>query len=85
MNLRIYAIRDYAIEAFLPIFTARTDNEAKRMFTDSVVKGHGNIKGNETQFALFRLGEFNDANGVLTGETATLILAAKDITLQKGD
>ena len=64
MKINVYAIHDAKIEAYMQPFYARTDEEAKRGFS-GVVNGQGQIHDHPGDFTIFKIGEYNDADGSL--------------------
>jgi hypothetical protein len=68
--VQLYTIFDGKAEYFMPIFTARNDNEAKRMFIGSL----GDSFMFREDYNLFCIGEFDDEKGVLTPLNAPLIV-----------
>lgn len=76
MKLGIYSVRDGAVDAFLPPFTCRTDGEAKRMFVAACLDPN-KFEGNLADYALFRLGVFDDGSGgLVTLSSPEMVLTA---------
>lgn len=73
--MNLYSIRDDAAQYFLPLFLAKTDNQAKRMFIGSL----GDTFPHRSDFKLFLIGEFDDENGTITPKEPTLVLAGFSI------
>lgn len=65
MMLQIYSVRDNAIQAYLPPFYARARGEAIRMVQGIMQDPNTNFNRHPEQFALYLLGEFDDASGNL--------------------
>lgn len=62
MILRVYAVYDQAVGAFMRPFMCRSDGEASRMFLASVANNE-DFHRNYRDYALFYLSEFNDVTG----------------------
>lgn len=62
MILRVYAVHDGAIGAFLRPFLARSEGEAVRMWL-AAVKEQPEFVSNIKDYSLFFLSEFNDVTG----------------------
>lgn len=62
MILKVFAVYDKAVLAFLRPFQARTHGEALRMFLQSV-RENPDFHKNYKDYDLFFLSEFNDATG----------------------
>lgn len=65
MIMKIYAVRDSAVEAFLQPFFSPSDGAAIRSLTDAVNDKEHQFFKNAKDYALWRLGSFDDASGVL--------------------
>lgn len=61
MKLKIYTVYDAKVEAFLTPFFCRTDPEACRLFADAARSVDHSFAKHPEDFALFRIGEFDDA------------------------
>lgn len=66
MIIRIYAVRDSAVEAFLQPFFAPTQASAIRSLMEAVNDPTHAFHKNAKDFALYHLGEFDDTNGVVS-------------------
>lgn len=64
--MKCYTIRDEAAGYFMPPFFAATDEVAMRLFITSM----GDSFSHRHQFNLFRLGAFDDDEGILTALSA---------------
>lgn len=75
MKLRVFAVYDEAVKAYMPPFFARSNMEAHRMFSSTV---NGQEKSNlnmfPDQFSMFFLGEFDDELGQFNMPTAPQML-----------
>lgn len=84
MIYRAYSIRDVAVGAFhIPIFF-RSDAEAVRSFTDACNDPKGQFSAHPADYALFYVGAYNDADGVLVGESAQLVVQAMSLIGNNG-
>lgn len=67
--MKVYSIKDAAADYWLPLFLARNDDHAIRMFHQSL--------GDQFQFredyTLFRFGSWDDDQGVLVADDAELV------------
>lgn len=67
MKLSIYSIHDSAAQAYLAPFFLHNDGLAIRAFQDNVNSTEeNNISKHPEQFALYKIGEMDDQNGVIT-------------------
>lgn len=68
MKLKVFVVRDSATEAYLQPFFARTEGEAIRSFSMAANdEGHQFAK-HADDYHLFRIGEYDDATGMLEAE-----------------
>ncbi|UDN67760.1 nonstructural protein [robinz microvirus RP_110] len=67
MILRVYAIRDKAVNAFLPPFFCRTDGEAARSFRDAVSDPKHMFYSHAEDYELYWLDDWDDAIGEFSG------------------
>lgn len=67
MKLNAYSIYDKAVQAYAKIFFLREDAEAKRGFTRLALDADGDIFASPQDYTLFRIGEFDDGTGELSG------------------
>lgn len=65
MKLNIYSIYDKAVQAYMRPFFLQADSAAKRAFGDLVVDADHEISKHPEDYALFRIGEFDDGTGEL--------------------
>ena len=73
--MKIYTIYDSAAKYFMPIFLAKTDEVAQRMMIQSM----GDQFVHRNDYALWHVGEFNDADGTVEGVEPQMILHGKAI------
>ena len=65
MKLNVYSVYDKAVQAYgRPIFL-QTDGAAQRMFGDIACDAEHEVNAHPTDYALFRIGEFDDNTGQL--------------------
>lgn len=74
MKNSLYAIYDRKAEYYLPVFPARGDAEAWRMFTETVVKSETPISQYPADFDLVRVATINLETGVVTPEHMPTLL-----------
>lgn len=74
MLLKVFAVRDTKVEAYLPPFTMRSKGEAIRGFADAVIDKSGAIGKYPSDFVLFYLGEFDDQTASFAFELAPVSL-----------
>lgn len=71
----IFSLRDNKAEVFGPLFEARTEDEAKRMFISALLSGgDSNLIRYPQDHGLYLIGDFENVNGDLTIIPATMIL-----------
>jgi hypothetical protein len=69
MELKAYSIYDSAAQAFIAPFFMQNDGLAVRAFSDNVNSNdENNISKHPDQFALYKIGVFNDKSGVIDPE-----------------
>ena len=73
--MKCYTIHDAAAQYFLPPFFAKTDEQAKRMFAGSL----GDTFPHRSDFILFRIGEFDDDDGLFVSQEPEKVLAGISI------
>ena len=84
MKLNAYSIYDKAVQAYARVFFLRTDSEAKRGFATICMDADGDIIKHPEDYTLFRIGEFDDGDGLLTGcEPVPLARAHEMIAMQQ--
>jgi hypothetical protein len=70
MKLSAFSVFDAAVGAFLPPFFMRSHLEAVRSFGEAVGNQEHQFAKHPKDYTLFHLGEFDDASGFLSPETA---------------
>ncbi len=68
MRLICYSIFDSAVGAYMRPMFMQSDGQALRMFIDEVERPESEIGRHPEDFALFRIGAFDDNEGELAGE-----------------
>lgn len=63
MNIKIFAVRDSAVEAFLQPFFSPTKGAAIRSLTDATNDPKHDFNKNAKYFALYYLGDYDDSTG----------------------
>lgn len=66
MKLRIFAIRDAKVDAYLQPFYAQTTAAGLRIWKDAVTSEGSGFARNPEDYMLFELGEFDQQSGKLT-------------------
>lgn len=79
MKLLAFAVRDSAVEAFLPPFYVRHVGEAVRSF-ESVVRDSSHQFGKSpSYYTLYRVGSFEDTSGMFSVEEPVRIASALEL------
>lgn len=76
----VYSIRDAATEAFSPPIIVRAQGEAIRMFVDEAQNPDSRIKKHPQDFDLYKVGEWDDQTGELSGQKPERVARAQDYT-----
>jgi hypothetical protein len=61
----LYTCRDAAVNAYLPLFPARSHGEAIRIFTDAVNDPKSSLHPHARDYTLFCVGAFDDNTGLI--------------------
>lgn len=78
--MKIYAIKDVAIEAFgQPIFV-RAQGQAVRSFMDECKNPESQLNKHPNDYELYYIGEYQDETGTIMGVTPERINRATDFT-----
>lgn len=83
MMLVVYSVRDFKSGAFAPPFFSPRDESAVRAFADAVLGGDGYMLRHPEDFALFALGDYNDATGMIAGYEAPRALKTAAAVVQE--
>lgn len=76
---RIFAVRDAKVEAFLQPFFTQTAGSAIRSISEVVNDPQHTFAKHHGDYALYKLGEFDDESGVFLPETPTLVSSLTDL------
>ena len=79
MKLNFYSVFDTAVGAYMRPFVMQSDGQAVRSFTDEATNAETPIAQHPEDYALFRVGMFDDATGELTAETPTCLARAHEV------
>lgn len=71
---QLYSIYDKKVQAYGPIFEARTHGEAERMFQDAQNQDGSNLKNHKADFDLHHVGKFNEETGQLHENTQAEVI-----------
>ena len=71
----ICSIYDTAVEAYMRPFTAQSEGQAIRLFTDEVCREGSEMSNHPEDYALFAIGTFDDHSGMITQDTTPKNLA----------
>lgn len=74
--MRCFGVYDSALEAYLTPFFAATSGVALRMFMQAVNESGHDFNRFAEHYSLFELGDFDVANGKLSGGKAPLFIAS---------
>lgn len=78
--MKIYSIKDQAVEAFAQPFFVKAQGVAVRMFMDETNNEQSQINKHPEDFELWYLGEFDDETGQITQPQIERIARATDFT-----
>lgn len=65
MNYNIYAVYDSAVNAYMRPFTMQSDGQALRGFTDESVNAESPVAQHPEDYALFRIGTYDERTGMI--------------------
>lgn len=74
MRLRVYAVYDKAVQAFLSPMVFRSDGEAKRSFCDALAASESQISRHKQDYAFAFIGLYDDNLGTFICETSPTIV-----------
>lgn len=74
----LYTIRDEATEGYGQILQTRAQGEAVRMFMDEATNKESRINKHPNDFALYKLGTYDDQTGEITAQKPERIARATD-------
>lgn len=75
MIFKVFAIYDDKAKAYMQPFLLPENGQAKRAFFDAVNEPTSPIGRHAADYTLFRIGSYNDADGVLTPEVPHATIA----------
>lgn len=78
MKLNIYSVFDKAVGAYMRPFFMQSDGQATRGFTDECVRADSEMSKHPEDYALFRVGIFDDNKGMLTVEEPQCLARAHE-------
>jgi len=65
MILHLYSVMDKAVQAYMTPFFCRSDAEAMRSFADAVSNPEHQFNRHVSDYVLYRVGLFDDAEGMV--------------------
>ena len=83
MKLNFYSIYDSAVGAYMRPFVLQSDGQAIRGFSDEAMNPETPINAHPEDYALFRIGIFDDATATITPEEPTCLARAHEIKAKK--
>lgn len=66
MILKMYSVRDGAVDTFMRPWFARSDGEARRGMMDEMSNPQSQLARHPEDFSLFYVGEFDDETGLVS-------------------
>lgn len=63
MRFRVFSVFDNAAKVYLPLFQCQSEGVALRAFRDAVNSPSHEFSKHRADFALFKVGEFDDGSG----------------------
>lgn len=73
--LKVFAIYDSKVQAYMTPWFARAAGEASRQFEDLVNDGKSLPSSHPADFTLFEIGEYDETKGVIMGHKAHISLS----------
>lgn len=73
MNYNMYCIRDAVLDAFEAPWCAISDASAQRTFVNLLNDGESPYSRNKEDFSLWRVGQFQTENGIVSCEVVRLM------------
>lgn len=67
MKIGIFAVFDFKTTSYMTPFFAQTSPQAERMFQDVCRQQDHQFHNHPDDFTLFKLGEYDDTTGAITG------------------
>lgn len=87
MKMNFYSVFDSATNAYMRPFVMQSDGQAIRGFTDESVRADSEMAKHPEDYSLFRIGSFDDNDGILEGCEPKCIARAHEVaaaTREKG-
>lgn len=81
----IYSLYDRKAQYYLPLFTAQTDTDAIRMFSESIITSDLPLSKYPADFDLIRIGTVDLEKGILTPEHPTYPVINGLVALQNAN
>lgn len=78
-TLVIVAVHDRQLNAFMRPFIAQTPGQALRSFRDEINRPGSDLNSHPEDYALFKIGEFEEATGHLTGNKPEQLAIATNL------
>lgn len=79
MKLNIYTVFDSAVGAYMRPFVMQSDGQAVREFMDQAKNPETVVSRHPEDYALFRVGMFDDNKGELVHEIPTCLARAHEV------
>ena len=79
MIMLAFAVRDKAVEAYMPVFMCRSKGEAIRSFTMAVRDVKHQFAASKIDYDLFYIGSFDDQDGLLISDGPQRLLGAVEV------
>lgn len=84
MKLYVFSIYDKAVGAFVQPFYSRSQGEALRSFSEAVNKEGNQLKSHASDYTLYRLGEWDDNNGLYGCSDPIRVISALECLADAG-
>lgn len=86
MNMKLFAIYDTAVGAYMRPFVMQSPGQAIRAFEDMVSDPNHDIARHPEDYSLFIIGEFNDQTGEIVPESPGCLMRAHEhVALVNGE
>lgn len=84
MKLYVFSIFDKAVGAFVQPFYSRSQGEALRSFSEAVNKEGNQLRSHASDYTLYRLGEWDDANAMYNCNDPVRVISALECLADAG-
>ena len=81
MKMKMYSIYDRCAAAYMRPFYTQRDDEAIRSFRDLALDAQHPVGQHPEDYSLFRIGEFDDNTGSVTGENPECLTRAHELVV----